>query len=69
MKKGTSLLFIVAFLLAATNSFSQIVDGITYQAVAIDEDGNEIAGMDAQGLVIPEKAINVQFSTLIERHP
>lgn len=64
MKKRNSLLFLVALLFAATTSFSQIVDGITYQAVAIDEDGKEIAGMDAKGLIIPEKSINVQFSIL-----
>ena len=38
--------------------------GITFQAVAMDENGMELSGVDAAGIPIPEKAIKVQFSIL-----
>jgi len=39
--------------------------GIYYQAVAIDEDGKEIVGMDVEGKPLYEKAISVRFSLTI----
>jgi len=36
--------------------------GIYYQAVAIDENGKEIVGMDVEGKPLYEKAISVRFS-------
>ncbi|MCK4920788.1 MAG: hypothetical protein KAS71_07070, partial [Bacteroidales bacterium] len=36
--------------------------GIYYQAVAIDEDGKEIVGMDIEGKPLYEKAISVRFT-------
>ena len=38
--------------------------GINYQAVAIDPDGKEIPGVDAQGIPIAEKAISVRFGII-----
>jgi hypothetical protein len=48
--------------------FGQVADGISYQAVALDESGKEIAGQDISGNIINGKAINVRFS-MIEGTP
>jgi hypothetical protein len=40
------------------------LNGINYQAVAIDEDGKEIVGMDIKGKPLYEKEIGVKFSIL-----
>jgi hypothetical protein len=40
------------------------LNGINYQAVAIDEDGKEIVGMDIKGKPLFEKEIGVKFSIL-----
>ncbi|MBI5540881.1 MAG: DUF1566 domain-containing protein [Bacteroidia bacterium] len=45
---------------------AQVVDGITYQAVAIDENGKEIAGMDVNGNILSDKIINIRFTILQE---
>jgi hypothetical protein len=54
------------FLIAITqNSFTQNIgdlNGIYYQAVAIDENGKEIVGMDVNGKPLYNKAIGVRFS-------
>jgi hypothetical protein len=60
------LIFLIgALLLSVSNINAQVVDGITYQAVAVDEDGKEIAGMDANGNILHSKTMNVRF-TIIE---
>ena len=41
---------------------SQVVDGINYQAVAIDAEGREIAGVDLNGGILHSKVFNVRFS-------
>ena len=51
------------FFLLPVKSFAQ-VNGINYQAVAVDKDGKEIAGIDIFGNIIPNKAIKVRFSIL-----
>jgi hypothetical protein len=38
--------------------------GINYQAVAIDNDGNEMVGIDLKGMPVAEKEIRVRFSIL-----
>lgn len=38
--------------------------GINYQAVALDAEGQEIVGVDAAGQVIPEREIAVRFSII-----
>ena len=60
-----NLLYIL-FLSACSAAFSQTNPpaGITFQAVAIDENGMELSGVDAAGIPIPDKAIKVQFSIL-----
>lgn len=59
------LVFTLA-LIFSLNAFSQTNPpaGITFQAVAMDENGIELSGVDAAGIPIPEKAIKVQFSIL-----
>ena len=64
MKK---LLYISVFLILgiAQSAFSQNIGdlkGIYYQAVAIDEYGKEIVGMDVEGKPLYEKAIGVRFT-------
>ncbi|MFZ4413647.1 MAG: hypothetical protein ACOYOV_11225 [Bacteroidales bacterium] len=54
---------LLVFLFFALNTNAQ-VNGINYQAVAVDENGKEIAGMDIQGNIIPNKTISVRFSIL-----
>ncbi len=62
MKKIFLSLFI---LLISAVSFAQAPpEGISYQAVALDPDGREIAGVDASGVAIPDKAISVRFSII-----
>src|SRR4030043_783130 len=64
MKK---LIYMIIILLAAItqNAYSQQIgdlNGIYYQAVAIDEDGKEIIGMDIEGKPLYNKAIGVRFT-------
>ena len=66
MKK--SILFFTAvltfsFQLLTFNCSAQL-RGINYQAVAIDENGKEIVGMDMNGLALNNKTIEVRFSIL-----
>ncbi len=65
MKKLNVFWFIVILCLVSFNSFSQNIGdlkGIHYQAVAVDEDGKEIVGMDVEGKPLYEKAIGVRFT-------
>jgi len=67
MKKYFYFAFITLVILCNSNVKSQqiqVVDGLNYQAVVTDEHGMQIAGMDINGLYIPDKAINVKFSIL-----
>lgn len=63
MKKTTYLIIAVLFLFS-TQAYTQVVDGINYQAVAIDENGKEIAGIDINGNIISSQAINVRFTII-----
>ena len=56
----------VLFLLCAGMSQAQVVDGISYQAVAVDKDGKEIPGMDIEGKVFESKEINLRFTIIAE---
>ncbi|MFH0893807.1 MAG: hypothetical protein V2A54_05165 [Bacteroidota bacterium] len=65
MKKLYILWFILAICLINQNAYSQKIGdlkGIYYQAVAIDEDGKEIVGMDVEGKPLYEKTIAVRFT-------
>src|ERR1019366_858417 len=63
MKNLIKSFFLGIFLLISQIGFSQL-RGINYQAVAIDEQGLEIAGMDINGQAIHDKTIAVRFSIL-----
>jgi hypothetical protein len=57
--------FTITFLILAiisSGAFSQIPDGINYQAVALDGDGNKITGTDASWNILEDKQFNVRFS-------
>ncbi|MCU0363129.1 MAG: DUF1566 domain-containing protein [Bacteroidales bacterium] len=62
--KKIALVIITLFALSSPLLLSQVVDGITYQAVALDENGKEIAGHDVNGLIIHSKQIDVRFSLI-----
>ena len=66
MKRSAVLYIIALFLLLSGPSVwaQKIGDlhGINYQAVAIDEDGKEIVGMDIEGKPLYEKEIGVRFT-------
>ena len=61
---------IIIFLLIILSKqmYSQVVDGITYQAVAVDNNGREIAGQDLNGTILQVKSFNIRF-TIIEDSP
>ncbi|MBN2611272.1 MAG: hypothetical protein JXB00_06925 [Bacteroidales bacterium] len=65
MKKLNIFWFILAICLTGLDAYPQNIgdlNGIFYQAVAIDEDGKEIVGMDINGKPLYEKAIGVRFT-------
>ncbi len=46
------------------SSFTQVADGINYQAIALDDTGNPVSGTDENWNVIPDKQFDVRFSVL-----
>ena len=58
------LLFLTVYCLATVGTNGQVADGISYQAVALDENGREIAGQDMNGNIISGKTIDVRFSVI-----
>ena len=62
MKK--KFLFLLILLYTSISASGQVADGITYQAVALDDKGKEIAGHDINGLIIHSKQISVRFSII-----
>ena len=62
--KRIAFFLLLALGFSGSKSFGQIADGITYQAVAIDDSGKEIAGHDFNGSIINNKQISVRFSIL-----
>ena len=58
--------YLLLFIATCNTSFAQTNPpaGITFQAVAIDDNGMELSGVDAGGIPIPDKAIKVKFSIL-----
>ena len=59
-----TLLFLTVYCLASVGTNGQVADGISYQAVALDENGREIAGQDINGNIISGKTIGVRFSVI-----
>ncbi|MCH7536029.1 MAG: hypothetical protein IH948_09890, partial [Bacteroidetes bacterium] len=67
MKTFIKIITLALLLSTSLFSFAQQIgnlDGINYQAVAIDEDGKEIVGMDINGKPLYNKSIGVRFSIL-----
>jgi hypothetical protein len=65
MKKLNILVFTILGCLITQFAYPQNIGdlkGIYYQAVAIDEDGKEIVGMDVKGKPLYEKSIGVRFT-------
>ncbi|MFO7657004.1 MAG: hypothetical protein R6W78_08045 [Bacteroidales bacterium] len=65
MKKLNIFWSILVICLTGLNAYPQNIgdlNGIFYQAVAIDENGKEIVGMDINGKPLYEKAIGVRFT-------
>jgi len=56
------ILFCLFLSLTTASLNGQVADGITYQAIALDENGKEIAGHDIYGNIINSKRIDVRFS-------
>ena len=58
--------YLLLFIATCNTSFAQTNPpaGITFQAMAIDDNGMELSGVDAGGIPIPDKAIKVKFSIL-----
>jgi len=61
------ILTLLTIILVTPCLLAQITDGISYQAVAIDDKGKEIAGMDINGNILHSKEIGVRF-TIIENN-
>lgn len=62
--RKTLILFFAFFCLVTAVVNGQVADGISYQAVALDENGKEIAGQDINGNIISGKTIGVRFSVI-----
>lgn len=65
MKKLNIFWSVLAICLTGQTTYAQQIgdlNGIYYQAVAIDENGKEIVGMDIEGKPLFEKAIGVRFT-------
>ena len=60
--KNIIILLCVCFSLTFVSVNGQVADGISYQAIALDENGREIAGHDINGNIINSKRIGVRFS-------
>ncbi len=61
---GLILVLASQFIFAQTHPQIGNLKGINYQAVAIDENGKQIVGMDINGKPLYEKTIGVRFSIL-----
>ncbi|MFP5471711.1 MAG: hypothetical protein ACLGGV_08945 [Bacteroidia bacterium] len=67
MKTIKKLVAIIIALVAVQNIYAQRIgnlEGINYQAVAVDDEGKEIVGMDINGKPLYSKEIGVKFSIL-----
>jgi hypothetical protein len=62
--KNIAFILLLALGFSCSRSYGQVADGITYQAVALDNSGKEIAGQDNNGSIIYSKQIGVRFSIL-----
>lgn len=60
-----SILFLFSILLYAFSLFSQ-TQGISYQAILIDENAKEIPGVDVVGNYMPNQELTIRFSIIDE---
>ena len=58
------LFLLLTLLVIGFSAHAQVVDGINYQAVAIDDKGKEIPGHDINGLIIFGNQLKMRFSIL-----
>lgn len=56
-------LLLTLILLASIQAFAQ-TDGISYQAVIIGPDNQELPGVDAQGNILPNATVSIRFTIL-----
>ncbi|MES2138329.1 MAG: tail fiber domain-containing protein [Bacteroidota bacterium] len=63
MKKIKSFFIITICVICVSSSFAQL-RGINYQAVVIDENGKEVAGINLSGQAENNKTIGIRFSIL-----
>ncbi|MDB4089473.1 collagen-like protein, partial [Flavobacteriales bacterium] len=68
MKKALLLFILIALTLTVKAQTTPPPEGINYQAVAIDTEGNETPGVDVSNQPISEEEIEVRFS-IIETTP
>ncbi len=54
---------LIILILASIKAFTQ-TDGISYQAVIIGPDNQELPGVDAEGNILPEATIALRFSII-----
>jgi hypothetical protein len=59
------LLFLLLFLVSVLQGFSQTV-GISYQGVILNPDPQELPGLDAQGNILANSAVSIQFIVVNE---
>ena len=67
MKTIKKIIAIIITVVAFQNTYAQRIgnlEGINYQAVAVDDEGKEIVGMDINGKPLYNKEIGVKFSIL-----
>ena len=58
----------IALLLFASIAMYAQTDGISYQAVIIDPNGQEIPGVDVEGNILPHATISIRFTILDENN-
>ena len=59
------LLFLLLFLVSVLQGFSQTV-GISYQGVILNPDPQELPGLDAQGNILANSIVSIQFTVVNE---
>jgi hypothetical protein len=59
------LLFLLLFLVSVLQGFSQTV-GISYQGVILNPDPQELPGLDAQGNILVNSIVSIQFTVVNE---
>ena len=58
------LIPIISYIILVCNFLSAQTDGISYQAVIIDPNGQELPGVDAEGNILPNAEISIRFTII-----